>query len=133
MKDSFDVMTDIISLFDVDAFKANITGKIYSNDKPAGSKLIDVVVNCPGVTNAQVQKSFPNVNIHAPNLASGRPDAITLRKVAKAIFPYLDTQFTDTFHTNIEDGGGLIQDTDGSWFYNIPINYYSVQTNFKNL
>lgn len=133
MKDSFDVTADVISLFNVPAIKAMITGEIYADDRPDGSALIDIVVNCFGITNNAIQKSSPNVNIYAPNLLSGGKDSIKLRAIAKAIIPLLDTQFKDTFHTDVEDAGSLIRDPDGGWFYNIPVNYYSIQTNFKNL
>lgn len=133
MKDSFDVTADIISLFDVPAIRNLITGDIYADDRPDNSQLIDIVVNSLGITNRQQQKGSGNVNIHVPNLPSGRKDSRTLRTITKALKPHLDTQFRETFHTDIEDAGALLQDTDGTWFYNIPINYYSIQTNFKNI
>ena len=133
MKDSFDLTGDIISLIDYPAIKSMITGGIYADDRPDNSQLIDIVVNSLGVTNRQFQKGSGNVNVHVPNLPSGRKDSVRLRSISKALKPYLDAQFRDTFHTDIDDGGALLQDTDGSWFYNIPINYYSLQENFKNL
>lgn len=133
MKDGFDLTADVISLFDVPAIKNLITGGIYADDRPDNSDLIDVVVNSLGITNRQQQKGSGNVNVHAPNLPSGRKDSRTLRTIAKALMPYLDTQSRDTFRTDIDDGGTLLQDTDGTWFYNIPINYYSIQTNFKKI
>ena len=133
MKDSFDVTADIISLFNVPAITNLLTGSIYADDRPNDSKLIDVVVNCLGVTNTAIQRGSANINIHAPNLESGRKDSVKLRSIAKAIIPYVDTQFKPTFHTDIDDGGTVMQDRDGTWFYNIPVNYYSVQTNFKNI
>lgn len=133
MKDSFDVTADVISLINVPVIKNLITGDIYADDRPDGSVLIDIVVNCFGTTNSAIQKASPNVNIYAPNLPSGRKDSVKLRSIAKALMPLLDTQFKATFHTDVEDSGSLIRDTDGGWFYNIPINYYSIQTNFKNI
>jgi hypothetical protein len=133
MKDSFDVTADIISLFNVPGINALLTGEIYADDRPNDSKLIDVVVNCLGITNTAMQRGSANINIHAPNLPSGGKDSITLRSIAKAIIPYVDTQFKNTFHTDIDDGGTIMRDSDGTWFYNIPVNYYSVQTNFKNI
>jgi hypothetical protein len=133
MKDWFDVCTDAISLFDVPEFKSNITGNIYMNDRPGGSKLIDVVVNCLGITNEPMQQGSGNANIYAPNLDSGRPDTITLRRVAKALMPYLDHQNRATFQTNLEEGGKLSQNTDGSWYFNIPFEYYSNQEKFYNV
>jgi hypothetical protein len=133
MKDWFDVIADAISLFDVPEFRANITGDIYAGDRPAGSKKIDVVVNCLGVTNEPMQQGTGNVNIHAPNLSSGRPDSVTLRRIAKALIPYLEHQHRATFQTNLEEAGKLSQDSDGTWYYNIPFEYYSVQEKYYNV
>jgi len=132
MKDAFDVTADVISLINVPAVKALITGGITADDR-GSTNLVDIVVNCFGITNNPIQKASPNVNIYAPNLSSGKKDAIKLRTIAKALIPLLDTQFRPTFHTDVEDSGSLIQDADGNWFYNIPINYYSIQTNFNNI
>jgi hypothetical protein len=133
MKDSFDVTADIISLIDIPAIKAMITGGIYADARPDNSELIDIVVNCFGINNIAIQKASPNINIYAPNLPSGSKDLIKLRAIAKAIFPLIDTQFKETFHTDVDDAGTLSKNSDGTWFYNIPVNYYSVQTNFKNI
>lgn len=133
MKDSFDVPADIITLINVPAITNLITGGIYADDRPDDSKLIDIVVNCFGVTNRWNQKSSPNVNIHAPNLPSGRKDSVSLRRIAKAIIPLLESQNRPTFQTDVEDGGEALQDRDGNWFYNIPVNYYSIQEKYKNI
>lgn len=133
MKDSFDVVTDVFSLIDLPAIKSLINGDIYSNDKPSGSTKVDIVVNSLGVTNRQMQRGSANVNIHSPNTQSGRADSISLITIAKALIPYLDSQYRDTFYTEVDDGGTLMRDTDGSWFYNIPINYYSIQNNYQNI
>jgi len=132
MKDAFDVTADVISLINIPAIKAMITGSITADDR-GSTNLIDIVVNCFGITNGQKQKASPNVNIYAPNLSSGKKDAIKLRAVAKALILLLDSQYKNTFYVTVEDAGSLIQDADGNWFYNIPLNYNSIQTNFKNI
>lgn len=133
MKDSFDFTSDVITLINTPVIKAMITGGIYADDRPNNSKVIDIVVNCLGVTNRWNQKGSGNVNIYVPNLPSGRKDSGTMRTIAKAVLPLIESQNRATFQTDVEDGGTPMQDTDGSWFYNIPFNYYSIQEKYKNV
>jgi len=133
MKDAFDVVADVISLIDVPAVRSLLTGSIHADNRPDGSKLIDVVVNCFGTTNNWQQKSTPNINIYVPNLPSGKKDSIKLRVIAKAVLPLVESQYRETFQTDVDNSGNSIQDPDGNWFYNIPVNYYSIQEKFKNV
>lgn len=133
MKDRFDVAEDIIFLIDTPEVRAMLSGGIYADDRPGGSSDIDIVVKSTGITNQQFQVGTANVNIYVPDLSSGRKDTMVFRKIFRVLKPLLDAQYKDTFHTHIDDGGGFIQDSDGSWFYNVPVNYYSVQTNYQNL
>jgi hypothetical protein len=133
MKDSFDVVADVISLIGTPDIKAMINGGIYADERPNNSQSIDVVVNCLGVINDQVQIGSGNVNIFAPNLESGKSNSILLRAIARAIREKIDTQYRSTFSTRIEESGQIITDTDGSRFYNQPFTYRSIQENYKNI
>jgi hypothetical protein len=133
MKDSFDVVADVRSLINVPAVTSLLTGKVYADNRLGNSDQSDIVVNCFGVTNRWQQQSIVNVNVYVPVLESGNTDKITFRNIVKVLLPLLDHQNRDTFQTDVDDGGSFITDPDGKEFYNIPVNYYSIQEKFKNV
>jgi hypothetical protein len=133
MKDAFDVVADVRSLINVTAVTALLTGKVYPDNRPGNSDQSDIVVNCFGVTNRWQQQSIVNVNIYVPVLESGNTDKITFRNIVKVLLPLLDHQNRETFQTDVDDAGSFITDPDGKEFYNIPVNYHSIQEKFKNV
>jgi hypothetical protein len=134
MKDSFDVVADVRSLINVPAITVLLTGQVYPDNRPGDSNKSDIVVNCFGVTNRWQQQGIVNVNVYVPVLEqSGNTDKITFRNIVKVLLPLLDHQNRSTFRTDVDDGGSFITDPDGKEFYNIPVNYYSIQEKFKNV
>jgi hypothetical protein len=141
MKDTFDVITDVRSLLNVPAVTDLVTGKIWADSRPNNSGKIDLVVNCNAITNTATQIGYGNVNGYVPSLSvpDGKggmqqsPDYAKMSSLCKAISPFIDTQFRETFHTEVEDAGKVFQDTDGSWFFNISFKYYSIQDNYQNI
>lgn len=140
MKDVFDMVTDIRSLINIPAITGLINGKVWPTERPAGRAETDFVVNGLAITNTPDQIGYGNVNIHVASLtetANGRtysmPDQAKLSALAKAVTPYLDAQFKYSFRTEIEEGARIVQDTDGSWFVNIKVKYYSYNKNYQNI
>jgi len=145
MKDGLDVVTDVWAMLNQPSVVALLGagGQIWKHDKPGGRGLTktDIVVNSLGITNSQQQRGVANVNIYVPNLLVTQddgtkqqvPNVTKLNTICKAITPLLDTRWMPTFHTDIEDPGTLLQDTDGSWFISIQLNYYSIQNNYQNI
>lgn len=138
MKTGPEVVIDIRSLINVPAVTTGITGEIYQFERPADSKLIDIVIGLQGLDNEAFQQATVNVNIYVPLIISVKtgkpvPDLPNLNRLSKLLPPLLDTQFRDTFHTDVDNPAMIYKDTDGSYFANIKVNYYSIQTNFKNL
>ena len=140
MKDGFDIVTDIRSLINIPSITGLITGKIWPTELPSGRTETDIAINSLGITNTQDQIGHGNVNIHAPNLietVGGKsypmPNQALLNSISKAVTPYLDGQYRPSFRTKVEEAGQLLQDTDGSWFVNIRVKYYSLQTDFKHV
>lgn len=140
MKDAFDVMTDVRSLINVPAFSSLITGGIWPNNRPNNSTKIDVVVGVASVSNTQIQRAYGNVNIYVPTISTpdGKggqqqtPDYAKMNALCKAAIPLLDVQYKQTFELEVDQAGSIFQDTDGSWFINIPYNYRSYNKEFNN-
>lgn len=145
MKDGFDMVTDVWALINIPSVTSLLGagGVVWRDVKPAnrGANYCDIVVNSLGVTNSQMQRGIANVNIFVPTIARQQPDGSKqpmpdrekLNAITKAVQPLLDTRWMPTFHTEIEDTGDPVQDTDGSWYVNIELNYYSIQTNYQNI
>ncbi|MEO6522245.1 MAG: hypothetical protein ABIN91_11245 [Mucilaginibacter sp.] len=139
MKDSFDITIDVRAMLNVPAITALIgtDGKIYQNDRPSGRTLItDIVINALGITNNAIQKGSGNVNGYVPSLTSGSAkvaDQIKMMVLSRAVIALLDSQYKTSFQTWIEDSPVIMQDTDGSYFVNIPFKYQSIQDNFTNI
>jgi hypothetical protein len=138
MKDCFDVTTDVRALLNVSPIISllGVDGKIFQTERPSGrAAMTDLVINCLGVTNTALQKGSGNINAYVPAIISGTSklaDQVKLRALTKAIIPLVDAQFKDTFQTWLDDSPTIMQDTDGSYFVNIPFEYQSVQ-NYKNI
>jgi len=139
MKDAFDVTIDVRGLLNVPAITTLLStgGSIYQTERPSGrGAFTDIVINCLGITNEPLQKGSGNVNCYVPAITSGaakvanQPAMMTL---SRAVIALIDMQFKTTFQTWIEDTPIIMQDTDGSYFVNIPFEYQSVQNNFKNI
>lgn len=142
MKTGIEAITDVWRLVNVPEVKALIDGVIIRQRRPKMSNLFDVVVNGLGFTNEMLQRGIVNVNIHGTNLKSVRfgeftddqqPDLDRLDAIAHAIIPLVDTIFIDSWHLDIDRAPQQFQDSDGSWYVNIRLNYYSVLNNFKNI
>ncbi|WP_183560686.1 hypothetical protein [Mucilaginibacter sp. SP1R1] len=142
MKNGFDMVTDVRSLINVPAVLDLIDGEIYPDARPTGRQFMtDIVVNSLGVNNAVFQKGTPNINIYAPNMITTQPDGsvqqlpnyVRLSEIVKAITTCVETQYRETFNTEITDPGTLLQDADGNWFASMQLAYQSIQSNYQNI
>lgn len=139
MKDSFDVTIDVKSLVTAPAIATILgsTGKIFQTERPSGREaMIDLVINCLGITNTSIQKGSGNINGYVPAIISEgvkMADQAKLMTLSRTVISLVDAQYKNSFQTWIEDTPTIMQDTDGSYFVNIPFEYQSIQDNFKNI
>lgn len=137
MKDVFDMVTDVRSLVNVPSITGQINGRVFPNMRPDGrSEFADLVVNGISITNTQQQIGSGNVNGYVPAiLVDGEKvaDQAKLSAIGKSITGLIDGQYRDSFRVFAEDGSELMQDTDGSYFVNVPFKYYSIQENYKHI
>jgi hypothetical protein len=118
-------------------------GKICQFARAKNSQKMDIVINIQGASNDYMQFAIPNVNIHVPNpsitlpnnggIDNTQPDLLNFNNLAELIRPMLEGQVKNTFRTNIRSDNGLIRDTDGSWYYNFQLNYWSLQESIKSV
>lgn len=141
-KTAMEIVVDVRSLL-VSVQPLLAGGKIHQFFRPLNSVTPDIVINIQGASNDYMQYAIPNVNIHLPNLKvtlpngggtdNTRPDLLSFNNLASLVRPLLESQVRDTFRTSIRNDNGLIRDTDGTWYYNFQLNYWSLQKNYKNV
>lgn len=132
MKTATEVVLDVYALANVPEVTNAITGEVCQFFRPNDSVKQDIVIGILGVDNEWMQQATVNVKIHVPNLKDGQGDLASLDMIAGIVIPLLDSQYRDSFYTMVSETF-LRQDTDGTWFYRIVVDYYSIQENFKNI
>ena len=137
MKNGFDIVTDVRTLINVDIVNSLITGKIYPFVRPAGrDRLIDIVIGLLNSDNEQTQEADVNIRLHAPSIKvvineseQYVPDYATFTSLTDILTSLLDEQYRETFFTEVDIPGDIIQDTDGTFFCLIRVTYRSIQDN----
>ena len=140
MKSALDLVDDIIKLIEVPAITSQISGKVWAEERWDDNSKADIVVNSTGIVNLAMQVGFANINIYVPSesqtwggKAKFYPNRKEMKRLVALISPLVETQWKETFHCQIEEAGNIIQDTDGSWFINIRVKYWSLQEKYKNI
>lgn len=142
MKTGIEMATDGFTLINVDVVNSLITGACYLLERPQNSDKIDVVVNTLALTAAQLQNGVFNVNIHCPNLKGvviggenddTQPDVVSMTSIGKVVTEILKDYNGFDFKLDVQTPGMPIRDTDGNWYVNIRVNYYSFQQNYTNI
>lgn len=135
MKTSFDIAADLWRRLRTIESELN-GGEVCQFHQPKNSPKWNVVINLLGASNEPMQYALANVNIHGPNLTgtndNTQPDLARFATLTTLVEGLLDCHWDVDYHTDINTHGTPRQDTDGSWYANIRVNYYSVQTN-KNI
>jgi len=126
MKTSFDIVTDVISLINVPAVTHNLDGKIWPFVRPDNREKVDITVGLLAGTNEWLQEAIVNIRIHAS-------DFYTFNSVSQIILPLVESQYRDTFYTEVDNSGKLITNPDGTRFFRIRVHYYSIQSNYKKI
>ena len=107
-----------------------LTGGIFWLSRPKNSSLEDIVV-LPLAMNADaLQAGAVNVNIHVPNLSLAsddtQPDFIRMEEIAEVVTSVLQDVWGADYNFRIDEPATPAKDTDGNWFLNILIRYYTI-------
>lgn len=145
MKTGLDMVQIGYQLINQPDVHALLSGSIFKLQRPQRtitSTESDIVINPLALPNKQYQEGVFNVNIHVPNLQNvviggkpdnTQPDIAAMNSIAAAVIPKLDNVWGDDYHLDCQTSGLPIQDSDGTWYLNIRVNFYSIQQNFKNI
>lgn len=110
-------------------------GKIRQYYRVMNSKSNDVVINVQGADDEPMQFAIVNINIHTANTSlpitggtdNTNPNLAVFNTLVQLIMPMVKLHVESTFKIRLRKDVGLIRDNDGSWYYNIQLNYYSMQ------
>ena len=141
MKSGIDMVQQAIAQLSVPEIQSLIDGVILPYRRPKGSTKTDIVVNSISLSNEPLQQGTFNINVHVPNLKNAKfngilddqqPEVPKLKLISDAIVPLFDANWQFDYNTDLEPPIA-IQDSDGSWYMNIRVNYYSFIDNFQNI
>lgn len=140
MKTGMDMVQDGFDTLNTDDIVTVITGNLYMYERPKNSQFEDVVVNSLPITGDQLQQGVFNVNVHVPNLKLAihgkpdetQPDLVRLKQITALVTERLRDVVGVDYHFSVSQTI-LIKDEDYTWYFNIRVNYYSVQQNFTNI
>ncbi|RZJ86760.1 MAG: hypothetical protein EOO20_17590 [Chryseobacterium sp.] len=110
-------------------------GKIRQYYRVMNNKANDVVINVQGADDEPMQFAIVNINIHTANLSlpitggtdNTNPNLAVFNTLVQLIMPVVKMHVECSFKIRLRKDNGLIRDNDGSWYYNIQLNYYSMQ------
>lgn len=141
MKSALGVVRDIRKL--LLPLEPNLGGKIYQFNRAKNSVKNDIVINVLGASNEYMQFAIVNVNIHVPNMQitlpnnggtdDTQPNLAVIDTLVSLIAPRLETHVESDYRTNIRNHSGMVRDNDGSWYYNLQVNYWSMQIDYRNI
>lgn len=136
MKTALDIIKDLRKLL-LPIETSLEGGKIRQYNRVLNSKSNDVVINIQGASNEYMQFAIANINIHTPNLSlelpnnggkdNTQPNLAVFNTLVLLITPLIKKHVATDFKIELRKDNGLIRDNDGSWYYNIQLNYYSMQ------
>jgi len=133
MKTAFDIVQDVRSLINVSELLNQIDGQIYPFVKPSNSTKQDITVSVLSANNEQIQEATVNIRIHSPNLNGSLPDSEHYDKISKIICTLTDAQYREFFHTEVFEPGRVYRDENGKHVCLVQLDYYSIQSNYKNI
>lgn len=131
MKLSYDILSALYRLLNVDALNNIISGKVYIGDAPDKSQLEDVTIKALNNPNNYLQTGIINLNIYAAQLESGRANNSKFMEIATVVKDLVDDKHFNNVHFQISDDKGEFKDRDkdGMYFYNIRLEFQT----FKNI
>ncbi|KPE51264.1 hypothetical protein [Chryseobacterium indologenes] len=106
-----------------------ITGNIYKDKRPSGSKKEDIVINSIAMDNSFLQDGVFNVNCYVPMLSVSingitqyMPDTSRMAIIAKAVYKILNKLFRPQYNLVIESHKTFEEEEEKANYINFRIN-----------
>jgi hypothetical protein len=138
MKTPLDVMTILYRLLSDSSLESEITGKIRKGERPAASKLEDVVINSLPINSEQLQRCVGNVNVFVPSLVISengvqveKPDYVRLDTLTDIVVTVLKSvRESRDYYLNVQQVSQPFKDiVSKSYYINIRIDFYAFNVN----
>jgi len=136
MKTTLDLVDILWTFLSGSAVKDEITGGIFKHIRPVNSDKEDVVINSLPNVNKDLAEAVCNVNVFVPNksqLLNGvqdksQPDSARLKELATLLSITLEDQWGEDYNFDVQQSVLIRDETSGGWYYNIRLNFYSINT-----
>lgn len=117
-------------ILDVDPLRSEISGEVVIGDPAGGDDREHISLNCLANPITYLQSGIINLNIHVPQMKSGRADHARFKQLVDMVVPMVDEVSMDDIHYQIQDDKGVIKDRDRDimYFYNIRIEFQTFKT-----
>jgi hypothetical protein len=134
MKTTLELVNIIWQVLTVSPVKEEITGGIFKHIRPLNSEKEDVVINSLPNLNTDLSQAVVNVNVFVPNKTqnlngaqdNSQPDAARLEELAGMATDALKDQWGDDYNFDVQQSVLIRDEEGGSWYYNIRLNFYSI-------
>jgi hypothetical protein len=134
MRTTFDVEDILYTRLKNDATVTGaISGKVYKNNRPVNSNLVDIVIGSLPMPNEQLQRSVANVNVHAPNLKlnlngvedNSQPDRVKLKQVTSLVITSLKDNVFPDYYFDVQQQNMFASEDSDEHYSNIRVNFFS--------
>lgn len=128
MKSSIDVLSALYQLLNVPSVTSVINGKVLIGNPPDGDQNENISLNTLANKNAYLQQGFANINIHMPELSSGRSYLERFKTLVDIIVPLVEDTSKNDIYFQIDDDKGIFKDDDrdSMYFYNIRLTFQTL-------
>lgn len=123
MKTTPEQITLLWHLINQSALSGIITGGVYKYQRPADSKVEDIVVNAIAIDNELVQTGTGNVNIHVPALTNGMPNTSRIEQLATIAETQIKEGFGSKYTFFVENQTVIYDPETQDWFINFRIKF----------
>ena len=133
---TLDIIDIVWNKINSSALKNAVSGGIYKIQRPAGSKVEDVVVNSLPINNLDMQSAIINVNIHVPNIKIAvngvndtfQPDFVRIKTLASVAVPVLTNMWAGDYNFNIQQQQVFSDETAMEHYINFRIDFFNINT-----
>jgi hypothetical protein len=118
--------------------KAAVTGDVYKGQRPLGSEVEDVTINCLPITGDQLQRCVVNVNVFVPDLTisneAGEESVADFARLAELepIALQAVKEYQSLTHSFYVQQATLFKDNESkSHYLNIRVEFYAANLNLN--
>jgi len=128
VKSSFDILSALYQVLNVDAVNDIMTGKVHIGGVPDGDQKENISIKTLSNPNGYLQNGFVNLNIHVKEIGSGRANLAKFKQLIHAVIPLVKDVAHNGCSFQIDDDKGIFKDgeKDSMYFYNLKLKFQTL-------